>query len=73
MSHQLSECPNCRRAFLGGVDRSGSGTGRCRVCGTSLVPAAGEKESEVHDRLYGRRLSPTTVTGVSSAREGPSR
>lgn len=55
MSHQLAECPNCRRAYLGGVSRSGRSEARCRVCGTPLVQTAGEKETEVHDRLYGGR------------------
>jgi uncharacterized protein with PIN domain len=69
MSHQLSECPNCNRAFLGGVNQSGRGQARCRVCGTPLVEAAGEKETEVHDRLYGRRDSLKRVRRWQRAKE----
>jgi hypothetical protein len=65
MSHQLSECPNCNRAFLG----SGSRSGRCRVCGTPLIEADGEKEADVHDRLYGRRDSQTRVNGSAGPKE----
>jgi uncharacterized protein with PIN domain len=69
MSHLLSECPNCGRAFLGGVSRAGKSEARCRVCGTPLVQAAGEKETEVHDRLYGRQRPLARVAPGSRGEE----
>jgi len=68
MSHQLAECPNCRRAFIGATGAPHR-PGRCRVCGTTLI-APGEKEAEVQDRLYGRHLSTESVTRVFAPREG---
>ncbi len=65
---QLSECPNCRRTFIGVADRRlGRAPGRCRVCGTPLTVAAGEKEAEVRDRLYGPRVSLRSVSRVPPA------
>lgn len=69
MSHQLSECPNCRRTFIGGADRAPRRPGRCKVCGTPLI-FPGAKEAEVQDRLYGRHLSTESVTRVSAQAEG---
>lgn len=64
MSHQLSECPNCRRIFIGGT-AAPQPPAKCRVCGVELV-APGQKEAEVQNRLYGRHLSTESVTRVSS-------
>jgi hypothetical protein len=58
MSHQLSECPNCRRTYVGGP---GSAPGRCRICGTPLFVTGPEKEAEIRDRLYGPHISVTRV------------
>jgi len=65
VSHQLSECPNCRRTFVGeaGPRRDGA-RGRCRICGTPLLDGRGEQEAEVRDRLYGRRSSTPSVVRV---------
>jgi uncharacterized protein with PIN domain len=64
MSHQLSECPGCRRAFIGDAEEHAAPRpGRCRACGTPLISPS-EKEAEVQDRLYGRHLSTESVTRV---------
>ena len=55
---QLLECPRCRRpAELGAGDR-GRGQGRCTACGAELIVAAGPKEADVRNYLYGHRLLP---------------
>lgn len=74
MSHQLAECPNCRRTFIGGADRRlGRAPGRCRVCGTPLTVTGVEKEAEVRDRLYGPHVSIATVTRVLVPEKGGGR
>lgn len=63
MTHQLSECPNCRRTFVGDAG-SRRAPGRCRICGTPLHDGCSEKEAEVRDRLYGRHVSAASVIRV---------
>ena len=70
MSPQLFECPNCKRTFLARTNRRRpSYAGRCGACGTPLI-AGGEKEAEVQERLYGRRLAPTRATPAAGWEEG---
>lgn len=71
MSHQLSECPNCGRTFIGDKRRLGAAPGRCRVCGTQLTSTGAEREAEVRDRLYGPHASLSTVTRVSALDRTP--
>jgi hypothetical protein len=73
MSHQISECPNCRRTFIGDGPRARPGLGRCRVCGTTLIGGRGEGEAEVRDRLYGRRAAVASAPRDDHSKEGDPR
>lgn len=70
MSQSL-ECPRCRRPADGDAKEHGRGRGRCATCGTELIVAAGPKEAEVREYLYGHRLLPLApVSSGHGHREG---